>query len=144
VQASILAPAAVLIAWTLLMLLWMAATRIAAMAKLGYRLTKLPPGGRGQDLEPKLPPAVAWKAHNHTHLFEQPTIFYACVIILALSGAGSGVNTMLAWGYVGLRICHSLWQALINILWIRFTLFVLATLCLIGLAGNAVRITLAM
>jgi hypothetical protein len=141
---TILAPAAVLVLWTLMILLWMAAVRFPAIARSGMDLKKVPPGGRGQDLEKVLKPNVNWKAHNYTHLVEQPTLFYAVVAILTLAGQSGGVNTMLAWAYVGLRIVHSLWQTLVNTIPVRATLFFLSTFCLIALAVNAVRATLAL
>ncbi len=142
-HSSILLPAAVLVAWSLVMLLWMVVTRIPAIGKAGMDLSKAKPGGRGQDLDGVLPDKTQWKAHNYVHLMEQPTLFYAVVAILAISGAGEGLSTTLAWGYVGLRIAHSLWQATVNtIMPVRFGLFFLSTLCLIGLAINAIRATL--
>src|SRR3546814_13673814 len=71
---SILAPGAVLALWTLIMLVWVAATRFPAMAKAGIDVKAAPPGGRGADLETVLPPNVNWKSHNYTHLLEQPTL----------------------------------------------------------------------
>ena len=141
-NSPILAPAAVLVLWSLIMLLWLAATRLPAMSKAGIDLKTAPPGGRGIDLEPVLPAKLNWISHNYTHLMEQPTLFYATVGILALTGAGSGINLTLAWGYVGLRIVHSLWQALINVTAIRFILFILSMLCLFVMTINAVRVTL--
>ena len=91
-----------------------------------------------------LPPSVNWKSHNYSHLMEQPTLFYATIVILALAGAGEGLNVQLAWAYTGLRIAHSLWQALINTIPVRFTLFLLSSLCLTVLAVNAVQVTLAL
>ena len=142
-NSPILAPAAVLVLWTLVMLIWMATTRFSAIATAGIDLSKAPPGGRGQDLDKVLPPNVNWKAHNYTHLMEQPTIFYAAVAILALAGQGAGVNAQLAWAYTGLRIVHSIWQATVNtIMPVRFGLFLVSTGCLMALAINAVRATL--
>lgn len=140
-QAQMLAPAAVLVAWSLIMLLWMAATRFPAMAKSGMDLKNAEPGGRGQDLEEVIPAKVNWKSHNYTHLMEQPTIFYATVVILALTGAAA-IDVLLAWIYVGLRIVHSLWQATVNVVSIRFLLFVLSTVSLTVLAIRAVMATL--
>ena len=138
---SILEPAAVLVLWSLIMLVWMAATRLPALKSIGVDFSKAV-GGRGADIDPNLPPAIAWKSHNYAHLMEQPTIFYATVAILALAGAGTGINTMLAWGYVGLRIVHSLWQAMINTIPVRFSLFILSTICLFAMAVNALRATI--
>lgn len=137
----ILAPAAVLVVWSLLVLLWLATTRFSAMAKSGMDLKTAPPGGRGVDLETVLPAKTNWISHNYTHLLEQPTLFYATVGILAISGHGDGINAQLAWAYVIIRIVHSLWQALINTVAIRFTLFLISTGCLLAMAINALRAT---
>ena len=141
-QIPILAPAAVLVLWSLFVLLWMTATRFPAFAKAGLKLSEAEPGSRYVDVEPSMPAKVNWKSHNYTHLMEQPTIFYAAVVILALAGEGSGINASLAWAYVGFRVVHSLWQGIVNIISVRVTLFTLATLCLWVLAVNAVRATL--
>ncbi|MBK8374362.1 MAPEG family protein [Sphingorhabdus sp.] len=141
-ENPILAPAAVLVAWSLVMLLWMAGTRFPAIFKSGMDLKASPPGGRGQDLEGILPANVNWKSHNYTHLMEQPTIFYAAVLILAVAGAATPMLVNVAWGYTILRIIHSVYQATINVVMVRFTIFVLATICLAVLAVNAVLATI--
>ena len=140
-NTAILAPAAVLVAWSLVMLLWAGRARFAAMAAAGFDLRKAPPGGRGQDLEGRLPAAVMWKSHNYTHLMEQPTLFYAVVTILALAGA-SQADVTLAWAYAGLRIVHSVYQSTINRVAVRFAIFILASACLIALAVRALIVTL--
>ena len=71
---------------------------------------------------------------------EQPTIFYAIVFALILMGFDGAINVYLAWGYVGLRVVHSLIQATVNIVAIRFPVFTLATLCLIGLTIHAAHV----
>jgi hypothetical protein len=141
---ALLAPAAVLVLWSLFVLLWMAATRFGGVRTAPKeKLRELPRvGGRGSDIEKALPTKAAWPSHNYTHLMEQPTLFYAAVGILALIGEATATNVALAWGYVGLRILHSLWQILINTVPVRFVLFILSTICLIVLAINAVRATL--
>lgn len=140
-QAQMLAPAAVLVLWSLIMLMWTAVTRFSAFGKSGIDINKAPPGGRGQNLEGVLPDTVQWKSHNYSHLMEQPTIFYPTVVILALSGAGA-IDVTLAWAYVALRIVHSLWQATVNRIPVRFALFILSTLCLLVLAIRAARLVL--
>ena len=139
-NAPILAPAAILILWSLIMLIWLAATRLPALSKAGLDLSGA--GGRGQDIDPQLPPSVAWKSHNYAHLMEQPTLFYAVVVLLTLVGQGDGLNAQLAWAYVGIRIAHSLWQALMNTVPIRFGLFILSTISLFALSINLVIATL--
>ncbi len=141
-ENPILAPAAVLVAWSLVMLMWMAVTRFPAMAKSGVELKGGPPGGRGQDLEAILPANVNWKSHNYAHLMEQPTLFYATVLILAVAGAATPMLVNFAWGYTILRIIHSLYQATINVVMVRFSIFVLSTICLVVLAIHAVLATI--
>ncbi|WP_435417867.1 MAPEG family protein [Parerythrobacter aurantius] len=140
-QAQMLAPAAILIAWSLVMLFWVAGTRFPAIAKSGIDIKAGPPGGRGQNLEGVLPDKVNWKAHNYAHLMEQPTIFYPAVIIIALMGA-SQWDVLAAWFYVGLRIVHSVYQATVNVVMVRFTIFFVSTLALIYLAIRAIALTL--
>ena len=134
-QTEILAPATVLIAWSIVMLLWMALTRFPAMAKAGITMQSRR-GGRGQDLQGVIPDEVNWKAHNYAHLMEQPTLFYAVTIILAMIGYSNDV-LIAAWIYVGLRIAHSIWQAAINTIPVRLSLFLLSTLALAYLAVKA-------
>lgn len=141
VDTSILGPAAALIVWSLLMLLWVMATRLPAFQKAGLDLTQADPGARYQDVEPTLPATVNWKSHNFVHLMEQPTLFYAVVCILAIAGGGAESNLMWAWGYTGIRVLHSLWQSLVNTVPIRFLLYLLSTICLTVLAIDALRIT---
>ncbi|MEW4466939.1 MAPEG family protein [Parasphingorhabdus sp. JC815] len=137
----ILAPAALLVVWSLIMLFWMAGTRLPAAKKMGIDISAKP-GGRGPDLDPQMPDKVAWKSHNYTHLMEQPTLFYATVFILAIAEAGTGINLWLAWGYVALRIIHSIWQSTVNLVNVRFLLFLASTLCLLIIALNALFTTL--
>ena len=85
-QIPILAPPAVLVLWSLVMLLWMSATRFPAFANAGMKVSEAEPGSRYVDVETMMPAKVNWKSHNYTHLMEQPTIFYAAVLILALAG----------------------------------------------------------
>ena len=135
--SPILAPVVALVAWTILVMLWMVITRFAEFKRLGITPDKIPNGARGVDLEGRADPKVMWKSHNYTHLLEQPTIFYAIALTLAMMDFGGGINYWLAWGYVGLRIVHSLIQCTINIVPIRLAVFTLASLCLIGLTTHA-------
>lgn len=133
-RSEILAPVVALVAWSLVMWAWMYATRIPAMQRLKVRLDPTVPPGT---LTSVLPPEVRWKADNYNHLMEQPTIFYAIALTLALTGGGDGLNAQIAWAYVILRVIHSLVQATVNRIIIRFAIFVLSTLCLIALTVHA-------
>lgn len=136
-KSEILQPIVALAAWTMLMWLWMYATRIPAMNKVeGLDASKLV-GTTGKGLDDVLPGKVQWIAHNYNHLHEAPTVFYAVALVLAVAGAGDGMNATIAWVYVGLRILHSLVQALWNRVVVRFGIFVLSSLALIALVVHA-------
>lgn len=138
----ILAPAAVLILWSVIVLLWLAVSVVKAFTDAGIKLGKLPHGGRLTDLEKEMPPKLNWVHHNFNHLMAQPTLFYAVIVVLALSGDNSAINLAFAWGYTVIRIAHSIWQCFVNIVSVRFALFQVSNLCLLILAINAVRITI--
>ncbi|MDQ3479443.1 MAG: MAPEG family protein [Pseudomonadota bacterium] len=135
--SPILAPVVALIAWTIIVMFWMVVTRMGEFKRLGINFDNIPPGSRGADLEGRADPRAQWKSHNYSHLVEQPTLFYAIALTLALMNMGDGLNYWLAWGYVGLRVIHSLIQGTVNIVKWRLSVFVLATLCLIGLTLHA-------
>ena len=134
--SPLLGPVVALVAWTLVMLIWMYATRLPAMRRAGISF-KGRLGTRGGALEGKIPDQVNWKAHNYNHLLEQPTVFYAIVFALVLMGFDAHINVYLAWAYVALRVLHSLVQATVNVVFYRFLLFIGGSLCLIGLTTHA-------
>lgn len=139
-HSPIISPVVALVGWSLIMWLWMYATRLPAMRQASMKPDPQIP--RGEQMN-TLPATTRWKADNYNHLMEQPTIFYAIALALALLGAGDGSSLVLAWLYVGLRVVHSLWQSLANVIEVRFVLFVLSTLTLFGLTWNAARVLLA-
>lgn len=137
--SPILAPVVALVVWTLLIMIWMIVTRFAAMHRKGISLKGRVGGRGGVALEGVVEDQVMWKAHNYMHLVEQPTLFYAIALALAIGNAGGGYSAILAWAYVALRILHSLVQATVNVVAYRFLLFALSSLALIGLAVQGVR-----
>jgi hypothetical protein len=129
-SVQFIGPVLALITWTMVMWLWMYATRLPAIR--AARIKPDPNAPRGEQMS-LLPPYVRWKADNYNHLLEQPTLFYALAISLALLGVQTQTGLMLAWAYVFLRIGHSLVQALTNKIEIRFLLFALSNIPLFAL-----------
>jgi hypothetical protein len=138
-NSPILAPIVALVAWTLLIMIWMMITRFAAMRRKGISLKGRVGGRGGVALEGVVEDEVMWKSHHYMHLVEQPTLFYAIALTLAVGHGGGGYSAWLAWAYVGLRVLHSLVQTTVNIVAYRFLLWALASLALIGLTVQAVR-----
>ncbi len=85
----------------------------------------------------KLPPSVRWKADNYNHLFEQPTLFYPMVIVLALVPGTGGLDLGLAWTYVAMRVVHSVFQATVNQIRVRFAIFIASSLVLAAIVARA-------
>ena len=135
---NFLTPVLALIIWSLIIWLVMYARRIPAMTKAGISpdSAQSPDG----DWKSKLPEQTQWAAHNYNHLMEQPTIFYALMFYMSLTGAATGdsLALTLAWSYVALRVVHSLVQISANKVMLRFGLFSLSTIILIVLAVKAV------
>jgi hypothetical protein len=133
-QSPILAPLVALVLWSFVMWAWLYATRIPAVLK--NRIV-LDPHRPNEEFHQQLPPRVRWKADNYNNLMEQPTLFYAVILTLAFIGQGDGLNDILAWLYVALRVAHSLVQALINVILIRFAVFIAGSLVLLVLSLRA-------
>jgi hypothetical protein len=134
IDTTLLAPVTVLLLWTSVMWAWMYITRVPAVSQSGMKLDPNAPKGEQMG---SLPAKVRWKADNYNHLLEQPTLFYATAFTLVLLGAGNGTNLALAWVYVGLRIVHSLQQALWNKIEVRFVLFSLSWFALLAMIIRA-------
>jgi hypothetical protein len=136
-HSSILTPVIALVLWSFVMWAWLYATRIPAItkAKIVYD-----PQRPAEEFHAQLPAEVRWKADNYNNLMEQPTLFYAVSLSLALLGAGEGLNAGLAWVYVGLRVLHSLVQAIANIVMVRFAVFMAASLVLLAMSVRAALI----
>lgn len=137
VGMTILQPVVALAAWTMVMWFWLYGTRIPALSA-----AKVDPDDLvhdpTKDLDSVLPPQVMWKAHNYNHLHEAPTVFYAVAIVLAIVGKGDGIATQLAWAYVALRVVHSVIQATVNKVSLRFLVFALSSFCLMALVALAI------
>jgi hypothetical protein len=133
-HSPILAPLVALVLWSFVMWAWLYATRIPAIIK---NKVVYDPHRPATEFHAQLPAQVRWKADNYNNLMEQPTLFYAVTLTLALLDVGAGLNTYLAWLYVGLRIAHSLVQATINSIMPRFAIFMAASVILLIMSIRA-------
>lgn len=137
---ELLQPAIFLVLWSFVMWLWLYITRIPAILK--NRIVLDPNRPPDEYLE-KIPRRVQWKAENYNHLMEQPTIFYATVLVFVAAIGftqtdkpiqASMTDVYLAWGYVITRVIHSLVQALFNHISTRFAIFMISSVLLLVLA----------
>ena len=129
-EHGMIAPVVALVIWSMIMLIWLYATRIPAMQK-----AKVRPGEATKAQMEALP--VANVANNYNHLMEQPTLFYAICFSLQFLDQASEINIGLAWLYVALRVVHSLVQATVNVIMIRWLIFMAASVALLMLTFHA-------
>ena len=134
---QLIQPVVALVAWSMIMWLWMGVTRLPAIAAAKMKMDPEAPAGVQMS---QLPARVRWKADNYNHLMEQPTVFYAIVLSLALLGAVTQTTVYAAWVYVVLRVLHSLVQALVNKIELRFIIYFLSNIPLLVLVYIAVSV----
>jgi hypothetical protein len=134
VQSLLFQPVIALVLWSFVMWAWLYATRIPAIRK--YKVV-MDPHQPASEFHAQLPAEVRWKADNYNNLMEQPTLFYAAAITLAVLGEANAANLALAWLYVGLRVVHSLVQATTNVIIVRFSVFMIASVVLLALSMRA-------
>ncbi|PQA88514.1 MAPEG family protein [Hyphococcus luteus] len=136
---TMLTPVLALIVWTLIVWIWMYATRIPAMQKAKIDpQDAIHPGSLST-----LPSEARVVADNYNHLHEQPTLFYALAIYSFLVGVGDPLNVWLAWGYVAARVAHSLAQIVIKKVPLRFFIFAAGSVILMIIAARNVIALLA-
>lgn len=130
---SILQPVFAMGILTLIMTIWMFFTRIPAMSRLKVNPQE---GQDTSELRKKLPHSVNSVSNNYNHLFEQPVLFYAVCISVAVLDLSTDFLVNCAWVYVALRVLHSLVQATVDIVLIRFYLFLASWAALATLLIN--------
>jgi hypothetical protein len=127
---GLILPVLTLVAWSLIVWLWMVLSRVAVMSR-----QRIDPQKAERTRAFSTPGKEQWVADNYNHLMEQPTIFYAAALGAQVAGQAGAVTIGLAWTYVVLRIAHTLVQTTSNLVMHRFYLFVLSTLVLAVMVG---------
>jgi hypothetical protein len=124
-EHGLILPVLALVAWSILVWLWMIMARAAVMTR-----EKIHPQKAVRTREFATPGREQWIADNYNHLMEQPTIFYAAALATHAAGQGDAINVGLAWTYVAVRAVHTIIQTTSNIVMWRFYAFILSTLAL--------------
>ncbi len=76
------------------------------------------------------PPEVSNPSDNLKNLFEIPLVFYVVLLYLFVTAQVDMPYLIAAWVFVTFRILHSVVHCTVNIVMVRFYLYVLATLAL--------------
>ena len=104
--AEFLTPVLALVCWTLVMWVWMYATRIPAMKQAGIDPQEAAYPGTWSH---RLRPGVRSVADNYNHLHEQPTIFYALMFFAAMTGGADADRAQARLGLRGRCACCTRW-----------------------------------
>ena len=132
---SMLTPVLALITLTLIVWVWMYATRLPAMQRAGIT----PQAARHPGTwEAGIPSSARQVAENYNHLLEQPTIFYALCFYIVVVDHTDQAHVYLAWAYVVLRALHTLIQCTVNVVMWRFSVFALSTVALMVMVGREI------
>jgi hypothetical protein len=103
---------------------------------------------RGAEIDPKdmavpgalarlSPPEVSNPSDNLKNLFEIPVIFYALATYLFVTNQVDGAYVGAAWVFAGFRALHSLVHCTINVVMLRFYLYLVSTLAVWFIAARA-------
>ena len=131
-ENAILEPVIALVAWTLVIFVWMMSTRLPYLMKNNISAQELQ---NASDVAVKLPGKERRVSDNYNHLHEQPTLFYALAIALALAGTAGSSQILLAWVYVASRVIHSIIQCTYNSVMHRFLFFFVGSAALVGMVA---------
>ena len=132
---QILQPMLAMMVLTVVVWFWLYARRIPAMYRAGKPAQAYTTADKAAEF---LPDAVNFPSSNFKNLFELPVLFYALCLYLFVTGTADRVDVIAAWGFVGLRTAHSVVHCTVNIVILRFYLYLAASIALFLMLGRAV------
>ncbi len=95
-----------------------------------------------EKLNQVLPEAVNYPSNNLKNLFELPVLFYALCLHLVAVTQVDPLYVYGAYAYLGLRVAHSAVHCTVNIVLLRFGLYVVSSLILWLMIARAAYMTL--
>lgn len=128
VDARILAPAFAMVALTFVVWWRMFFVRIGQMKR-----ERIHPQAVATSAQAGAKLTDSRAADNFRNLFELPVLFYAALLVAAVTGQVGSVALALAWIFVALRIAHSAIQCSYNKVMHRFYAYVAGGMALFAL-----------
>ena len=83
------------------------------------------------------PPEVSNPSDNFKNLFEIPVLFYVLALYLFVTSQVDAIYLIAAWVFVGFRVLHSAVHCTINIVMLRFYLYLISTLAVWFIGARA-------
>lgn len=133
-QEAIFGPFFAMIAVTVAVWLYMYVRRVGFIQtqKLGQKELSIP-----GELARRSPAPVSNPSDNLKNLFEIPVLFYALTLYLYVTQQVDTVYIAVAWFFVSFRALHSLVHCTLNIVMLRFILYLISTAAIFYIAGRA-------
>jgi len=125
-QAAIFSPMFTMFALTIVVWTYMYSRRIPFIRKNDLDLDNMNPN----ELIAITPRAVRTPSDNLRNLFELPVLFYALALYLYVTNQVDQGYLIAAWVFVAFRVLHSAVHCTVNIVLLRFFLYVVATAAL--------------
>jgi hypothetical protein len=133
-QTTIFGPFFACIALTLVVWVYMYTRRIHFLVSRNIDSKDLAVPGA---LAALTPPAVSNPSDNLKNLFEIPVLFYVLTLYLFVTLQVDATYVAAAWVFVVFRALHSFVHCTINVVMLRFNLYLVATLALWFIAIRA-------
>ena len=125
-QTAIFSPVFAMFALTIVVWTYMYSRRIPFIRKNDFDLDNMNPN----ELIAMTPRSVRTPSDNLKNLFELPVLFYAVAIYLYVTNQVDQGYLVAAWIFVAFRVLHSAVHCTVNIVLLRFFLYVVATAAL--------------
>ena len=132
-QSVIFAPMFAMFFLTIVVWIYMYSRRIPFILKNNLSPEQLRP----LEFARLSPPAVSNPSDNLKNLFEVPVLFYVLALYLFVANHVDLTYLVAAWMFVGFRVLHSMIHCTVNIVVLRFYLYLAATLSLWFMVGRA-------
>jgi hypothetical protein len=132
-QTSIFGPVFATVFLTFLVWVYLYVQRIGFLRRSKIDPRDMVPGA----LAKISPPEVVNPSDNLKNLFEIPVIFYALALYLFVVNQVDFVYVTAAWIFVVFRVFHSAVHCTVNIVILRFYLYLVSTLAVWFIAGRA-------
>ena len=133
-QTAIFGPFFAMLFLTLVVWVYMYVRRIGFIRSNGISPKDLAVPG---ELARLSPPEVSNPSDNLKNLFEIPVLFYALVLYLYVTNQVDGAYVGAAWVFVAFRALHSAVHCTINLVMLRFYLYLLSPLAVWYIAARA-------
>ena len=133
-QDAILGPVFATMLLTFIVWAYMYVRRISFIQRIGVGPKELAVPGALAELSP---PEVSNPSDNLKNLFEIPVLFYALALLLFVTHQVDATYVAAAWVFSAFRVLHSAVHCTVNIVMLRFYLYLVSTLAVWFIAARA-------